>query len=256
MKLKTLISPHTYYWALQYYKKHFLKSIRFYFDYMRKKTFYEVMINGTQLKLFFSHPYHHLIVKELHKNKCEYTLLSIWQEACKDADTILDIGSYNGIYALVAVKANPKATVVAYEPDKINCKHIIGNQIQNNLSFKIQDCAVADKSGFLNFASHDGGTGGSIGNGQPVLCTILDNEYSEGKILIKLDVEGSEYDVLKGATETLKKDVTILLEVHKEFIKKQGHTVDELFALIKERGYRLLWLDENPLTAHYWMYKL
>lgn len=255
MKLKTFFNPKIYPWAFRYYKKHALKNLGYYWAKIRGKNYFDININGTKLKLFFSHPYHYLIAKHLSRNEHEYALLAAWQEEAKKADTILDVGSYNGIYALVAKAVNKKARVIEFEPEPVNIEHILENMKQNNLEIEMFDGVISANDGVATFSPHEGGTGGFIGKGDEIPATKLDSVPMGSKILIKLDIEGAEYDVLKAAPRTLKKDVTILLEVHKEFIKKYGHTAEELYELIQEAGYRLLWLDENSLTVHYWMCK-
>lgn len=245
-------------WAFKFTKKHTLKWLSYYFSKLQGKTTYMTHIDGTEIILGFAHPYHHLIAKHFLKNQFEYNLLCMWQKEARKSDIIIDVGSYNGIYALVAKKANPQAKVIAIEPEAVNLEHIRENAKINDVDIVVLNAVVSNIVGKVQFACTKGGTGGFIGEGVEVSSVTLDSLLKNEKytkILIKLDVEGAEYNVLQSAVETLQKDMTILLEVHKEFIKKCGKTSADLHTLVHAIGYRLLWLDENPLTAHYWMIK-
>ncbi len=176
-KLNTLLHLN-WKWAFRYYKKHLLKWISYSFDKLRGRSFYEVDINGTKIKLAFSHPYHRLIAKHLADNQFEHNLLCAWKERVKQSDFILDVGSYNGIYALVAGVVNPKARVITFEPEQININHIHKNIELNGLNrenIEVFEGVVTDVDGVATFSIHEGGTGGSIGNGNRVNSTTLDS---------------------------------------------------------------------------------
>jgi len=56
--------------------------------------------------------------------------------------------------------------------------------------------------------------------------------------LMKIDVEGAEGLVLKGAMETLKVHrPTIFLETYKNLMSRHGNTPEELFSELKDFGY-------------------
>ena len=58
--------------------------------------------------------------------------------------------------------------------------------------------------------------------------------------VIKIDVEGAEINVLKGAQNTLKKHKPIIyLSIHPRHIKELGSDVNELIILIDEIGYKI-----------------
>ena len=55
--------------------------------------------------------------------------------------------------------------------------------------------------------------------------------------LIKIDVEGAEHEVLKGAEETLKKGPILLIEVHTFALPAFGSSPEKLDAFLSEFGY-------------------
>lgn len=56
--------------------------------------------------------------------------------------------------------------------------------------------------------------------------------------LIKIDVEGAEHEVLKGAIETLRKGPALLIEVHRFALGNFGSSSDALVAFLANLGYQ------------------
>ena len=65
---------------------------------------------------------------------------------------------------------------------------------------------------------------------------------------MKIDVEGSEIDVLNGSKQTiLKNKPNLHLEVNTDLMNASQHTVHELWELLKELDYhKIYYYDENP----------
>jgi hypothetical protein len=76
--------------------------------------------------------------------------------------------------------------------------------------------------------------------------------------LLKIDVEGFEFDVLDGARETLRNHHPRLwLEVHPAFLSEQGRDWRELVELIKLAGYRITFFEDfnlptKDIAFHIW----
>ena len=69
----------------------------------------------------------------------------------------------------------------------------------------------------------------------------MDEKQSElpAPDFIKLDVEGAELHVLKGAIKTIgKKHPRILLEFNKETFEAAGYTQDDILNFLKPFGYK------------------
>ncbi|MDO8499665.1 MAG: FkbM family methyltransferase [bacterium] len=176
------------------------------------------------------------------------------------------MGGYNGIFGLISAKVNPTAEVFIFEPEPENFKHIQNNITLNGLAnVTVLRMAISDKKGTVKFRDHAGGTGGNIAETDglediEVACTTIDSWLEENKktpTLIKLDIEGAEFRALQGMSKllTMSSDLKILLEVHQMFLERFGNSEKEIWKLFQNMKYDSIWLDQNRLTTHYWVYK-
>ena len=80
------------------------------------------------------------------------------------------------------------------------------------------------------------------------LDTYIKNNDIKKVDFIKIDVEGSEIDVLQGSKLTIKKNKPKLhLEVNGELLHTSRHSVQELWELLKELDYKnIYYYDEDP----------
>lgn len=83
---------------------------------------------------------------------------------------------------------------------------------------------------------------------------VLDEYVNENKIekidFIKIDVEGAEYLVLKGAENVLKKySPVIMLELYEFHTKCFGYSPEELINYLGDLGYRLYEIDEKEFGS-------
>lgn len=135
-----------------------------------------------------------------------------------------DVGAGFGFYSSLAARLG--ARVFAFEPDEENAKSLRRHAELNALTPRIEivRVAVLATSGVTHFepAPQERGHGNgqvSEGRGQSIIvhCTSLDDFVSLNPLpnLIKIDVEGSESDVLRGAEELLDRcRPSVICEVH------------------------------------------
>jgi FkbM family methyltransferase len=180
-----------------------------------------------------------------------------------------DIGGFRGAYsAAVKVCLNDGASVHVFEPVPQNVAAINAVVELNNFSnFKVNPLAVGDGTPIV----------GAVGEKDDMLRvserkTINSNTFSSTSVdeyvaagnpvptLIKIDVEGFEYQVLKGAAKVLKQHHPRLwLEIHPTFLKNQGKSADQVLSLIKDFGYSTTFFSdrvpENEIAYHVWCEK-
>jgi FkbM family methyltransferase len=153
---------------------------------------------------------------------------------CKADAVFYDLGANIGYHALVANQFIKGGEIYAFEPIAENIalfeKHINLNKAKLNYNnINILPFAVADKTGELTFsdnkAEHDGNSyipsSPVYQNAETkftVMAYAIDDLVEDGYLppaIIKIDVEGAELDVLKGAEETLKQyKPNIILATH------------------------------------------
>lgn len=170
----------------------------------------------------------------------------------KPGNTCFDIGANVGYYTLLLSKlVGIHGRVFAFEPLPANLnylrQHVLINKCYNTCVF---DSAVSDMDGIASFV----GTGNrcmghlSPSGDQIVNCVSLDRFVSDERCpapsLMKIDVEGAEPAVLKGAHKILREAKPIVLlathgpEVHRACC-----------SLLKECGYGLEALDAYTIDS-------
>jgi FkbM family methyltransferase len=245
-KLKTLrsIDPQ---WAYRFLKKRAGHQIEFAWARLIGRRHWDANINGTIVRVGFFTPYHQKIAHILHYGVHEAKVLTPWEQECRIHSVIYDVGGMTGIYGLLAAKVNPKATVLIFEPDPINFKHIELNIKLNGLgNCKAVHGAVTDHSGTIDFLV-TGTSGSRIGkseHSESVPAYRLDDFPVPD--LIKIDVEGFEHAVIRGATKMLEKKPTMFLEVHNWVEDESG-----LWQKLKAAGYTATMINTERDGHHY-----
>lgn len=170
--------------------------------------------------------------------------------------TVVDAGAHVGIFSLLASQWAER--VVALEANELNFRILDLNVARNALAnVEPRHCALwsvsADAVGFSS-AHHSGG--GAVADGRAgrpgtveVRAISLDDLVSElGRIdLLKIDVEGAEYDVL-GAATRLDAIAAIVGEMH---VEREGDRtrLDALAAHLGAAGFEVELVTESQLLA-------
>lgn len=134
----------------------------------------------------------------------------LFQQRIAAGATVFDVGAHVGYYTVLAsVLAGPRGRVFAFEPNPANHsflqRHVALNGLDNVM---IENAAVSDRNGTASFAFGTGsGTGRLDSSGTLHVRTIrLDDFCSERGVhpqVLKIDVEGAELDVLRGAAAVI-----------------------------------------------------
>jgi FkbM family methyltransferase len=157
-------------------------------------------------------------------------------------DIVLDIGANSGLFSLLAITKGAKK-VYAFEPNKesiINLEHIV-----KNLNVEIVDKAVYTKDEDLKFYIDPTNTTiGSISkdhilnNGDHLqelivpaisLKTFFTEKNIDRVSLVKMDIEGAEYDIIENLEpEVFEKIDNFLIEYHDNTNNKVEKLVNKL----------------------------
>ena len=129
-------------------------------------------------------------------------------------EVFIDIGSYTGdtIIDFINTYKNYKK-IYAYEIT-LESINIMRNNLKSYKDIIIKNNAVADKNTimYINNNTNNSSANTIDTNGDtPITCVTLDNDIKEKITMIKMDIEGSEYNALKGCINHLKNDTPKLL---------------------------------------------
>lgn len=141
------------------------------------------------------------------------SILNRWRP--KTGDTVIDAGAFIGRHALAYARdVGPTGRVIAIEPHPENFRLLQRNVKQNGYAnVSCVQCALSDYSGQGVLAYDRETSTSALSPGQrrtvPVRVCTLDDLLSELQVrqvdLMKVDVEGAELSLLRGATATLGK---------------------------------------------------
>jgi FkbM family methyltransferase len=174
----------------------------------------------------------------------EQAFQSFFSSVIPEGGVVWDVGANVGFYSLVA--ARKAAKVVAFEPLPENIKYLRCHIELNRLEDRIEVCAAAaydhDGTGLFAIVPGDRSEGSLRSYGTlPVRMIRLD---SHGTVpdMIKIDVEGNEYEVLRGAVETLR--------IHRPIVLVARHSSDSRCQnLLEELGYQVSEIAYGELLA-------
>jgi FkbM family methyltransferase len=185
-------------------------------------------------------------------------------------DTFLDIGAHFGFWSLYAEKlVGPAGRVISCEPSPDVYQIFLESAKHSNVVTPLP-VGLGSYEGTAVFAAQGPSTAGSFSrkvteNSQrwwprvpvvevPVQMRALDavvQELAVTPTVIKIDVEGFELEVLKGAAQTLAhNDCVLLIEVHPYQLKLSAGSEELLQDFLAARGYRWTVIDRNPNTLY------
>lgn len=141
-------------------------------------------------------------------------LTKFYSQILKPGMTFADIGANIGIYSMLGARlVGQSGHVLCFEPNSENCRLIMLSAHRNNLqNLSMYPFALGDKLGHVLFSTHIGSNGGLIPNTQDSLsstsCVVapilrLDDVLRTKVDCIKMDVEGAEGLVVKGANHLI-----------------------------------------------------
>jgi FkbM family methyltransferase len=170
------------------------------------------------------------------------------QDLLGPGDVFVDVGAHVGWFTLRAARlVGESGTVHAFEPYPPNAEILRRNISRNHLrNVEIYDVAISDARGTARIARLAGSDSGSPTLGTrgsadefDVPTARLDDAlpHETYPALVKIDVEGHERDVLKGARETLRRARALLIEVNTSPLGSNGHAVERVTADLRALGF-------------------
>lgn len=173
----------------------------------------------------------------------------------------IDIGSNFGWHSLIAHKHYKN--VHSFEPQKVLCE-LQNQSIKNSniTNIKVHNVALNDTKGEaqLNPVSYDSSfnTGDvSIGRGgENVNLNTLDSFNFDNISVIKIDVQGLEYKVIKGAEQTIRKNTPdVIVELEDFHLARHNTNARQVLELLRCMNYYCFFMDHpypaDHLFVHY-----
>lgn len=175
------------------------------------------------------------------------------REALRAGGVALDVGSNKGSYMYSMARWSRGAPVVAFEPQRKLADYLRGACQRSGFSHvTIENLALSDQSGELQLyvpgdsdspgASLEAGIAGKTPcHTETVQVTTLDayvaTRLKQPVRVIKIDVEGHELAVVRGALETIRRDRPLLvIECESRHLPK-GQSVREFLSFVESLGY-------------------
>lgn len=179
---------------------------------------------------------------------------------------LLDIGANLGLISLALVAKNPHITIHAFEPGPIQREQLEKTICTNRLEDRIHlyPVALSESAGTVSFYTHTGRDSAKDGlmdteRGEKatkitVETTTLDTWWEiHGKpriSVIKMDTEGAELLILRGAVEVLSTcRPTLFLEIEPSNLRAYPYTARDIITFLVDKNYEITTLDGKPCTV-------
>ncbi|MDH7512868.1 MAG: FkbM family methyltransferase [Clostridiales bacterium] len=221
---------------------HFVESDEY--KSLKASEFREIscQIGGIDLKAFDDY---YSASSEVTIRELEADLYRVSDIDFEEGDIVVDIGAYIGLFSMVLAKKHPGITIYAFEPVSINFRNLIrgieANGIRNVRAFQLAVTADGRKLEMLYSHSFTGGSTTleiqkeNISTAhlvEKVASKTLDQIFNEFGIdrckLLKIDCEGSEYEILYSA-KCLDRISNIRGEFHmNKTLAAKGYSIEDL----------------------------
>jgi FkbM family methyltransferase len=173
-------------------------------------------------------------------------------EQTQPDDVVFNVGAAIGLYTCLLADNMRSGTVISFEPSPANSESLRANINRNGSNATVCDCALSDENGDATLAFDSDDAAGESGtllerdwNGTSMTVPLRrgDDLCREDDIptptVVKIDVEGAEYDVIQGLQETLASDACrlVVCELHPGFLADQGLDGDDVAEALRTAGF-------------------
>jgi FkbM family methyltransferase len=173
----------------------------------------------------------------------EHVAIKFWSLLALKApfgEILVDVGAYTGVFSLIAAKCSWINKIIAFEPSAVTFGRMVQNIALNGVESRIIPCNLAAHDaekvipmphqwGHYALCSGESFEAQQTDHSQPAFCVPLDClltpsqsvHYLNSKTnspwpfsrvaAIKIDVEGAEISVLKGARQLIARDKPVII---------------------------------------------
>lgn len=184
------------------------------------------------------------ITANIYYGLAEYEDMAFALHLLRPHDLFVDIGANAGSYTVLASGA-AGALTEAFEPIAETADRLVANVHVNALEelVIVHRSGIGSSPGTLRFTrAEDTVNHVAIGlePGEEILVGTLDSVLREkSPTLIKVDVEGFEPEVLRGARETLRKQslLALIVEINGSY-QRYGRSLEDVIVPLTDAGFR------------------
>ncbi len=191
----------------------------------------------------------------------EFENTFLFFDLIKKGDIIVDIGANIGFYSLLAAsKLQDGGKVYSFEPSKFIINELKSNiEINNYKNIEVFDFALSDSSGKKDFyRCEDDAYNSLLAKPMQKVVSIdsvdvitLDDFIMMNNIskidVIKIDAEGLDYEILKGAQQTIMNFKPIIFcEYNSYYLNDKSKA--EFIDYLERSGYELRFIKKNRFS--------
>jgi FkbM family methyltransferase len=210
----------------------------------------------------------HIIGLNILRGRYEQEEIEFVRSLLRPGDTAIDVGGHIGFFTMqMAAAVGPQGRVYAFEPFDANAdlleRSIAENRFGDRIVFRRAAAGAASGTATLTFPVETLNSGGAYllpSGGAPLsgnqtkdvpLVALDAIEFERPVRVIKMDVEGAEPQVLRGAARLLARDKPVILsELHPVQLERASNvTAAQFLTQIAALGYRAHRLEHGRVGA-------
>lgn len=186
---------------------------------------------------------------------------SLFREHVAPGNVVFDVGANVGFYSLTAASmVGPSGRVVAFEPGPKTSARLRENAALNGFAnLVVVEVAVSDKPGVLHLHLGEDSEANSLYDAGPAATGSVEvsvltlDAYAEAEgiarvDLLKIDAEGAEVGIIRGARRILTGPDAppVIVEANPVTLRTAGESVDSLRAEVEALGYTVEVIEAMP----------
>ena len=172
----------------------------------------------------------------------------LFQLYLREGDNVIDVGANIGTISLpVAATVGKSGKVFSIEPHPLIFKYLMKNIALNQFgNIYPYNVAIGDKKDILCLSdkSSDDQNNVVMNSDFRVVSERLDDlllDKLDAVTLLKIDVEGYEIFVLRGARDLLRITECVYFESSDQFFSNYGYDSRDVISFLTENGYTIYW---------------
>jgi len=199
--------------------------------------------------------YSRYIERTLADGRFESEFINYFRAQIGEWEHFVDVGANIGFFSLLVQKQVSGCRVDAFEPLPRNVNRILTNEQLNGAALNVHAVALAESYAVVPLNVSDELPGetsiskslrsGSVTRTIETVTAPLDDVLEESPDAMKIDIEGAEVQMLRGATDLLSSTPDLFLELHPSNISDLGESLTALVDVLTAAGYSSVRHVEN-----------